>query len=56
MAKGGLKRFRAGDLLQQVMIQDLALSPDGTTVVYGRRTIEDGKYRKRLWAVPYDGG
>jgi dipeptidyl aminopeptidase/acylaminoacyl peptidase len=32
------------------------MSPDGSTVVYARRTIEDGKYRKRLWAVPYEGG
>ena len=51
MAERGAKRFRARDLLRQVMIQDLTISPDGATVVYGRRTIEDGKYRKRLWAV-----
>ena len=56
MAERDAKRFRPRDLLRQVMIQDLTISPDGATVVYGRRTIEDGKYRKRLWAVPYEGG
>ncbi|CAN5704889.1 S9 family peptidase [soil metagenome] len=55
-AKSQRRPFRASDLLEQVMIQELALSPDGASVVYARRTIEDGKYRKRLWRVPYDGG
>ncbi len=50
------KPFRPADVLKQVMIQGLALSPDGETVVYSRRTIEQGKYRSRLWRVPYRGG
>ncbi len=49
-------RFRPSDVLRQVMIQDLAVSPDGAWVVYGKRTIEDGKYRKRLWRIRFDGG
>jgi dipeptidyl aminopeptidase/acylaminoacyl peptidase len=50
------KPFRPADVLKQVMIQGLALSPDGETLVYARRTIENGKYRSRLWWVPYRGG
>ena len=49
-------RFRPADLLKQVMIQDLAVAPDGERVVYARRTIEDGKYRKRLWRIAWRGG
>jgi dipeptidyl aminopeptidase/acylaminoacyl peptidase len=49
-------RFKAPELLNQALIQELAVSPDGATVVYARRVIEDGKYRKRLWRVPVAGG
>nr|MBA2312709.1 PD40 domain-containing protein [Actinomycetota bacterium] len=58
MAKtsGNQKRFQPRDVLKQVMIQDLAVSPDETSVVYTRRTIEDGKYRSRLWRVSIEGG
>jgi dipeptidyl aminopeptidase/acylaminoacyl peptidase len=48
--------FRPADLLREVQIQEIAMSPDGETVVYARRTIEDGEYRSRLWAVPWRGG
>ena len=48
--------FRPRDLLQQVVIQGLAVAPDGTSVVYTRRTIEDNSYRRRLWRVSFDGG
>src|SRR5438874_2633947 len=48
--------FRPRDLLREVQIQELAVSPDGEWVVYARRTIEAGKYRKRLWRVPWRGG
>ncbi len=48
--------FRPADLSKQVMIQRVALSPDGETVVYTRRTIERDKYRSRLWRVGYSGG
>jgi dipeptidyl aminopeptidase/acylaminoacyl peptidase len=48
--------FRPADALRQVMIQGIALSPDGETIVYARRTIEKGKYRSRLWRVPFGGG
>lgn len=37
-------------------MQELDLAPDGESVVYARRTIEDGEYRKRLWRVPWRGG
>lgn len=48
--------FRPADALKQVMIQGIALSPDGDTVVFARRTIEKGVYRSRLWRVPFGGG
>jgi dipeptidyl aminopeptidase/acylaminoacyl peptidase len=48
--------FRPKDVLKQVLLQAVALSPDALSVVYGRRTIERGKYRSRLWRVPYSGG
>jgi Tol biopolymer transport system component len=50
------KPFRPGDVVRQVMIQGLAISPDGETLIYSRRTIEEGKYRSRLWRVPFRGG
>ncbi|MDP9356500.1 MAG: hypothetical protein M3R02_14680 [Chloroflexota bacterium] len=49
-------RLRPADLLTQAMIQELTVTPDGSAVVYSRRVIEDGKYRKRLWRVGFDGG
>lgn len=38
------------------MIQGITLAPDGETIVYARRTIEKGKYRTRLWRVPWKAG
>ncbi len=38
------------------MIQHLALAPDGSSIVYSRRTIEDNLYRSRLWRVGYERG
>src|ERR671933_701317 len=49
-------RFRPRDLLRQVQMQELAVSPDGESVVYARRSVEGGEYRKRLWRVPWRGG
>lgn len=42
--------------MSQVLIADAAVSPDGQTLVFVRRTIEKGKCRSRLWRVPMDGG
>jgi dipeptidyl aminopeptidase/acylaminoacyl peptidase len=47
--------FQPDDLLRQAQIQDVALSPDGTTVVYSRRIIEGGRYQTHLWLVPWSG-
>src|SRR5216684_158737 len=55
-AKSGQRSFRAKDLLNQVVIQGLAVAPDGESVVYVRRTVEDNKYARRLWRVPFEGG
>ncbi len=48
--------FQPEDLLLQAQVQDIALSPDGSTVVYSRRVIADGKYRTHLWLVRWTGG
>src|SRR6266568_4073623 len=55
-ARSAPRPFRAKDLLDQVVIQGLAVSPDGESVVYARRTVEDNKYARRLWRVPFEGG
>src|SRR5260370_3597340 len=55
-AKSQQRPFRARDLLNQVVVQGLAVSPDGESVVYARRTVEDNKYARRLWRVPFKGG
>jgi len=55
-AKSASRPFRAKDLLNQVVIQGLAVAPDGESVVYVRRTVEDNKYARRLWRVPFKGG
>ena len=56
VANDGDGRFRPADLLNQAMIQDLTVAPDGSAVVYSRRVIEDGQYRARLWRVGFAGG
>ena len=38
------------------MVQHLALAPDGSSIVYSRRTIEGNRYRTRLWRVGYERG
>ncbi len=48
--------FLPKELLNQVVIQGLAVAPDGESVVYVRRTVEDNKYARRLWRVPFKGG
>ena len=52
----GTRPFKPKDLLQQVVIQGVAVAPDGSSVVYTRRTIEDNRYRRNLWRTSYDGG
>jgi acylaminoacyl-peptidase len=48
--------FHAQDLLQLVAIGSLAMSPDGSSIVYVRRTVEEGRYVRRLWRTSYRGG
>jgi dipeptidyl aminopeptidase/acylaminoacyl peptidase len=49
-------RFQPEDVLRQAQVQELALSPDGGTVVCSRRVIVDGKYQTNLWLVPWARG
>src|SRR5215208_3509236 len=49
-------KFQPEDLLRQAQVQDVALSPDGSSVVYRRRVIADNAYRTHLWIVPWTGG
>ncbi|MDX6488218.1 MAG: hypothetical protein QOK13_833 [Gaiellaceae bacterium] len=44
------------DIRRQVLIQGLDVSPDGSFAVYGRRSVEDGKYASRLWRVGFERG
>lgn len=48
--------FEPEDLLRQAQIQDVALSPDGATVVYSRRVIDGNGYVTNLWLLPWSGG
>jgi len=48
-------KFQGEDILQQVLIAGLAVAPDGSSVVYVRRTVEDGKYVRRLWRTNFEG-
>ena len=43
------EKFEGKDVLKQVVIGALAVAPDGSSIVYMRRTVEDGKYARRLW-------
>ena len=51
-----LRRFSPKDVLRETFLTQVAVAPDGSSVVYGRRTIEDGAYKTRLWRVPMSGG
>ena len=51
-----LRPFRPTDVRRQVLLQQAAVSPDGEWVAYSRRTVEDDKYRSRLWRMPLRGG
>ena len=48
--------FQPTDVLKQVVISTLAVAPDGESLVYVRRTVENGKYARRLWRTTFDGG
>lgn len=50
------RAFTPKDLLARVLVAGAAVSPDGETLVFVRRTIEKGKERSRLWRVSMDGG
>jgi dipeptidyl aminopeptidase/acylaminoacyl peptidase len=51
-----LRAFRPADVHRQVLLQHVAVSPDGAWAAYSRRTIENGEYRSRLWRVPLGRG
>ena len=50
------RRFTPKDVLRETLITHLAVAPDGSSAVYGRRTIEGNEYRIRLWRVPLTRG
>jgi dipeptidyl aminopeptidase/acylaminoacyl peptidase len=50
------RRFTPKDVLRETLISHLAVAPDGSSAVYGRRTIEGNEYRTRLWRVPMGRG
>ncbi len=49
-------RFQPEDVLKQAQIQDVTIAPDGSSVVYSRRVIQDGRYVSNLWRTPWAGG
>ena len=51
-----VRRFVPKDVLREAFLTHLAVAPDGSSTVYGRRTIEDAAYKTRLWRVPMSGG
>src|SRR5579864_1557741 len=57
-AKGApaARPFKPKDLLQQVVIQGLVVAPDGSSIVYTRRTVEQNSYARRLWRTTFKGG
>jgi dipeptidyl aminopeptidase/acylaminoacyl peptidase len=50
------RRFTGKDILRETLLTQLTVAPDGSSAVYGRRTIEGGEYRSRLWRVPMTRG
>jgi dipeptidyl aminopeptidase/acylaminoacyl peptidase len=50
------RRFTGSHVLRETLLTQPAVAPDGSSAVYGRRTIEGGAYRTRLWRVPMGGG
>jgi dipeptidyl aminopeptidase/acylaminoacyl peptidase len=48
--------FQPTDVLKQVVISTLAVAPDGESLVYVRRTVENGKYARRLWRTTFNAG
>jgi acylaminoacyl-peptidase len=48
--------FQSTDVLKQVVISTLAVAPDGESLIYVRRTVENGKYARRLWRTTFKGG
>jgi dipeptidyl aminopeptidase/acylaminoacyl peptidase len=48
--------FRPADVRRQVLLQQVAVSPDGAWAAYSRRTVEKDEYRSRLWRVPLGRG
>jgi dipeptidyl aminopeptidase/acylaminoacyl peptidase len=51
-----LRPFRPADVRRQVLLQHVAVSPDGEWAAYSRQTIEGNEYRSRLWRVPLGRG
>ena len=52
----GHESFQPTDVLKQVVISTLAVAPDGESLIYVRRTVENGKYARRLWRTTFKGG
>ena len=43
--------FRPRDIRKQAMVQEVVVAPDGSSIVYSRRDIVDGAYRKSMAAA-----
>jgi dipeptidyl aminopeptidase/acylaminoacyl peptidase len=49
-------KFLPKHLSKQVVISTLAVAPDASSIVYVKRTVENGKYARRLWRTTFKGG
>src|SRR5256714_1727376 len=52
----GLRQFQPNEIFKQAVISSLAVAPDASSIVYVKRTVDDGKYVRRLWRTTFKGG
>jgi dipeptidyl aminopeptidase/acylaminoacyl peptidase len=52
----GHKPFQPKEIFKQAVISTLAVAPDASSIVYVKRTVDDGKYVRRLWRTSFKGG
>src|SRR5205814_2035235 len=52
----GPRQFQPKEIFKQAVISSLAVAPDASSIVYVKRTVDDGKYVRRLWRTTFKGG
>ena len=54
--EGQREAFQPKDVVKQVVIPTLSVAPDGESIVYVKRTVENNRYARRLWRTTFKGG